>query len=110
MWNSKTEDRSRTAGEYRERQDVGERWVSTVMAQLSEVTLRTGLFVFHSDQLNQELTFSMINQIVNTVWVRRYLPIVKLCYWSIKVTIDNILQVKKASQNVSSLYVSKCRK
>lgn len=80
MRNSKTEDGSRKAGEKRERRDVGERWESTVTAQLSEVALRTGLFVSHSDQLNQELTFFMINQIVNTVWVRRYLPIVQLCY------------------------------
>lgn len=96
MQNSKTEDGSRKAGEKRERRDVGERWVSTVTAQLSEVALRTGLFVSHSDQLNQELTFSLINQLVNTVWVRRYLPIVQLCYWSIKETIGNILQEKKA--------------
>lgn len=88
--------RQKTGAERQERRDVGERWVSTVTAQLSEVALRTGLFVSHSDQLNQELTFSMINQLVNTVWVRRYLPIVQLCYWSIKETIGNILQEKKA--------------
>lgn len=56
MWNSKTEDRSREAGEKLGRQEVEERWVSTVMAQLCGVALRTGLFVLHSDQLNQELT------------------------------------------------------
>lgn len=97
MWNSKTEDRSREAGEKWGRQGVGERWVSTVTAQLCEIALRTGLFVLHSDQLNQELTdFFHDNSNSKYCMDQTASANCSALLLSIKVTLGNKLQVKKA--------------